>query len=256
MNFYYPQSLQNQFTPKNMVFSTWIDHMAFGYDLISAMNPKTLVELGSHSGFSFFVFCQSIKENTLDTQAYAVDTWEGDTQTGAYSEDVFQSVKAHLEEEYPKCSNQMRMLFNDAIQHFEDNSVELLHIDGLHTYEAVSEDFRNWYPKVKPGGVILFHDIKARRKDFGVWKFWEEATQEHKTFTFNHSFGLGVLQKHSDHLADEQHPLLELLFNSSTEDRYNLRQLYINLSMLISLKRREEKGHLKPIVGEQKVCRL
>ncbi len=48
-----------------------------------------------------------------------------------------------------------------------------------------------------PGGIILFHDIKARIKDFGVWRFWDglRAAVPGDTFYFQHGFGLGVLRK-------------------------------------------------------------
>jgi hypothetical protein len=121
----------------------------------------------------------------------------------------------------------MRMLFNEAVGHFEDETIDLLHIDGLHTYEAVQEDFNNWYSKVSPGGIILFHDIEARQSDFGVWRFWAELEAEHETFAFKHGFGLGVLRKPGGEQATTSHPLLDLLFNGSERERHRLRQLYI-----------------------------
>lgn len=38
------------------------------------------------------------------------------------------------------------------------NNIELLFIDGDHSYEAVSNDIKLWIPKVIKGGVIIFHD--------------------------------------------------------------------------------------------------
>ena len=67
------------------------------------------------------------------------------------------------------------MLFDEALGHFTDGSLDLVHIDGYHTYEAVSGDFEKWYPKVKPGGIVIFHDIAARLLDFGAWRFWSEV---------------------------------------------------------------------------------
>ncbi|WP_292002186.1 rhamnan synthesis F family protein [Chlorobium sp.] len=40
---------------------------------------------------------------------------------------------------------------------------------------------------------MLFHDINVRAHDFGVWKFWEEASRLYPHFSFDHSNGLGVL---------------------------------------------------------------
>ena len=130
----------------------------------------------------------------------------------------------------------MRMLFNDALKHFSDESIDLVHIDGLHTYEAVSEDFRNWYPKVKPGGVVIFHDIQARMMDFGAWKFWEEIAPQHNSFTFKQGFGLGVLRKAGG--EPSTNPLLKILFEGDTESHEALRAFYAHASKFHEMKRK------------------
>jgi len=128
------------------------------------------------------------------------------------------------------------MYFNEALAHFSDNSVDLVHIDGLHTYEAVSEDFTNWYPKVKPGGVIIFHDVQARIMDFGAWKFWEEIAPRYNTFTFKQGFGLGVLRKEGGgELTD---PLLKMLFEGDNATHEALRSFYAHAAKFHELKRK------------------
>jgi len=214
----------------HMVFSTWVDHLPFGYDLVAALKPGLLVELGTNKGLSYFTFCQSMKENEVDGLCYAIDTFQGDEHTDKYDESVFNAVNAHNREHYHGFSYLLRMLFNDALRHFEENSIDLLHIDGFHTYEAVSEDFANWYPKVRPGGIILFHDVQARQHDFGVWKFWDEIRVQHETFTFNHGFGLGVLRKPGGDRGNDPE-LLNLLFEQQSEEgSANLRAFYVHAS--------------------------
>ncbi len=238
MNIYYPPSLQ-KFDPKRVVFSTWVDHMPFAYDLVECIRPKIFVELGTYNGASFFAFCQSMLENDIEGLCYAVDTWEGDSHTGAYDTSIMDDVRAHAREHYRGFTYLMQMYFNEALKHFNDESIELLHIDGLHTYEAVQEDFTNWYPKVKPGGVILFHDIEARMKDYGVWKFWEELAPQYESFQFQHGFGLGVLRKPGG--DPQSHPLLELLFNSSEMEQQKLRQLYVHTSEFMDTRRKARR---------------
>ena len=149
--------------------------MPFGYDLISALAPKILVELGVHYGDSFFTFCQARKNLGIETICYGVDTWEGDYHSGEYGEEVFEYVSSYNESNYSDFSYLIRSTFAETVKKFEDDSIDLLHIDGLHTYEAVSEDLKMWLPKVKDNGTILFHDTNERQRDFGVWKLWEEV---------------------------------------------------------------------------------
>ena len=236
---YFPPSLQ-RFEPRRMVFSTWVDHLPFAYDLVEAIRPKLIVELGVHNGLSFFTFCQSLQENDIDGVAYAIDCWEGDEHTDAYDESVYEEVSAHAREYYRGISYLLRMYFSEALQHFEDESIDLLHIDGLHTYEAVQEDFNSWYPKVKPGGVVLFHDVMARIKDFGAWKFFQELeSSQEDIFKFDHGFGLGVLRKPGGPEPESQ--LLRLLFSRDEEETRKLRQFYVHAAHFLEARRQARR---------------
>lgn len=224
MKVYLPDSI-TKFQANYTAFSTWIDHLAFGYDLICALKPQIVVELGTQLGTSFFCFCQAMKESDITGKCYAVDTWEGDEHTGQYDESYYQQVLAHAEENYPEHAVLLRMYFEKALEKFDDESIDLLHIDGFHTYDAVKHDYDTWLCKVRPGGIILFHDINARIQDFGAWKFWEELSQREETFTFKQGFGLGVLRKPSNN-PNNSAPLIDLLFNSDKESQSKLRLFY------------------------------
>ena len=238
MSIYFPASLQ-RFDPRRMVFSTWVDHMPFGYDIVEAVRPGVVVELGACNGLSFFTFCQSMQENDVEGMAYAVDTWEGDAHTGAYDVSIVDDFRAHAREHYRGFTYLLQMYFNEALQHFDAESIDLLHIDGLHTYAAVREDFDNWYPKLKPGGIVLFHDVEARLADYGVWKFWNELEAEHDSFKFNHGFGLGVLRKPGAEMVS--HPLLQLLFESTPQQQADLRALYAHASQFMDARRKARR---------------
>ena len=117
--------------------------------------------------------CEAVDE-TASRKCYAVDTWRGDPQAGNYDEAVFADVSKYNEETYGAFSKLLRMTFDDAREQFDDETVDLLHIDGLHTYDAVLHDFENWLPTVRPGGIVLMHDTFARHADFQVWRLWED----------------------------------------------------------------------------------
>ncbi len=177
----------------NIRSSAWSGHANFAYDLVRFMKPKKIVELGTHFGSSFFSFCQSIKDGSLSTECFAIDTWTGDLHSGFYGDDVFKTVSIAINLYYSNIAKMIRSTFDDALPLFEDETIDLLHIDGYHTYEAVSHDFTTWLPKLKKQGVILFHDISVKERNFGVYKFWDQVKQKYPHFEFVHSSGLGVL---------------------------------------------------------------
>lgn len=47
---------------------------------------------------------------------------------------------------------------DDAVDKFEDESQDFIFIDGIHTYEQVLKDCRNYWPKLKKGGLFCGHD--------------------------------------------------------------------------------------------------
>lgn len=205
--------------------SAWKGHIPFAAWLVATMRPKLLVELGTHHGHSFLAMCRSAKAERLQIACYAVDTWTGDEHSTQYGEDVFAELSAYNQKHYASFATLMRMTFDEAVSYFDDASVDLLHIDGLHTYEAVSHDFRTWIPKVAPGGIVLFHDTNIRERNFGVWKFWEELKQSYsRTFEFTHSAGLGVLQVPGADTAR-----LDPLFDLSPEKAQLLREYFVSL---------------------------
>ncbi len=144
------------------------------------------------SGNSYSAIAQGIQILGLDAAAYAVDTWKGDPHTGTYSEDIFQDWSAFHDQHFSGFSSLIRSTFDEALGHFADGSIDLLHIDGTHTIEAVRHDFESWLPKLSSRAIVLFHDINVHERDFGVWKLWQDISREYPCFGFLHGHGLGV----------------------------------------------------------------
>ena len=182
-----PESLQDP--------NAWVGHLPFASWIIQQVNPDVFVELGTHTGNSYFSFCQTVKHHSLKTSCYAIDTWEGDEHAGKYNDHIYNQVKNNNQQKYAHFSRLLKMTFDEGLLNFTNQSINLLHIDGFHTYEAVKHDFKTWLPKLAPGAVVLFHDTQVRERNFGVWKFWEELKKEYPAnLEFTHSHGLGVIQ--------------------------------------------------------------
>lgn len=174
----------------------WAGHKYFGYDLVRNLKPKKIVELGTHLGCSLFSLAQAAQDGRLDIQLDAIDTWLGDKHSSRYGENIFLRVAEIKKACYPKVNiNLIRKTFDQAAKDYPDNSIDLLHIDALHTYEAVKHDYETWFTKVRQNGIILLHDTDVRKWGFGIYKLFDQIKKSFETIEFTHSYGLGVIFK-------------------------------------------------------------
>lgn len=179
--------------PEFLVDSAWLGHAPFAFWIMEAIAPRTLVELGTHHGYSYNAFCQAVATLNLDTKTFAVDTWEGDEHAGFYGPEILRTLREHQNPRYEGFSELWQMRFDEAADKVPDKSIDLLHIDGRHFEEDVWEDFRVFESKLSSRAVVLFHDTQVQERGFGVYKVWAELEKLYPSFEFHHSYGLGVL---------------------------------------------------------------
>lgn len=131
-------------------------------DLLALFNEldfKSGVEIGVSAGRYSKWICQKVKGVKL----YCVDPWD------AYDEYVEQhgdQGQVNLNNIYDRAKERLknyncefiRKHSMDAVEDFEDNSLDFVFIDGNHSFEYVVNDIAQWSKKVRPGGIISGHD--------------------------------------------------------------------------------------------------
>ncbi len=214
--------------------SAWHQHIPFAMHLVEALRPGVIVELGAHKGDSYCAFCQAVQQLKLPARCFAVDTWGGDDQAGFFGSEVLADLRAHHDPLYGGFSKLLQCSFDDALTNFPDGTIDLLHIDGYHAYEAVKHDFESWLPKMSRGGILLLHDTNVRERNFGVWRLWDEVKQKYPSFEFLHGHGLGVLAPGGDWPA-----ALDDLFESSEQEAAQIRKFFFQLGERLTLQIRD-----------------
>lgn len=172
--------------------SAWRGHLPFAFWIVTVCEPRIVVELGAYHGVSYAAFCQAVARMRLKTRCYAVSDWARDAQGGVDADDAYDDLKDFNDRHYASFSELLRKNFDDARDCFGDGTIDLLHIDGCHSYEAARHAFETWRPKLSERAVVLFPNTEMRGDDFGVWRFFGELKQRSPSFEFTHCNGLGV----------------------------------------------------------------
>jgi hypothetical protein len=210
----------------------WCMHLPFGYDLIRELRPRIFVQLGVGNGESYFAFCQSVAEHILSTKCYGIDTWRGAGSVEQVDREIFAEVANH-NWRYSTFSEIREMTFTEALPEFADGSVDLLHIDGAHTYEDAKRDFESWLPKLFAQGIILFHGIIQGEGDSGVERLWKEIARPKTSFLFEFGHGLGVWKKPG--LSKRRTALVRGLFTASEAEKKRINDHYTSAAAALAL---------------------
>ena len=175
-------------------------NLGFGYlyyGLTRLYRPDIVVCIGSYRGFSPVCLALGLVDNWKG-RCYFIDPgkvdqyWHEPGNVGRLQE-VF---GLHNRFEHLRKTSQ-EVIAEGCIQ----DPIDMLLIDGDHSYEAVKFDFELFGQQVPPGGLILLHDSINVGKGFTSWEvkqFLEAEVygrEEYETFTLPFSSGLTLVSK-------------------------------------------------------------
>jgi hypothetical protein len=147
----------------------WFNMEAQYLELLDA-TPEggTLVELGCYKGKSTSFIGVEIHKRKRDINFFAVDSFQGATNSTDVNEIKAYEGISEIEESYTynvsligNKIKTIKALSHDSANLFKDGSVDCLFIDAGHSYEAVKKDIKAWLPKMKHNGIMAGHDFHA-----------------------------------------------------------------------------------------------
>ena len=180
-------------------------------DYVADHNPVVIGEIGLKHGGNSFMFLRKLQHVSLYLGMDLV--LENINKLKFYRRD---SQQLHI----LKGNSQLPAVVNKAKSHLAGKQFDFLFIDGDHEYDGVLADLVEWYPLVKPGGLIAFHDIVPDEEAKtgvrpegtllwvgGVYKLWANIKPhfEHKEFVKDWNqggFGIGVIKKKDQSVMD------------------------------------------------------
>ena len=172
------------------------------YGLVRSMKPETCVEIGSARGKSACYIGIALTENGRG-RLYAIDPHRATHWNDADSADTLEAIRANIAA--LGLSEQVTIIRSTSEEAARDwrHPIDLLFIDGDHSYEGVKRDWDLFVPHVKPFGVVVFHDTAweiadhqmQARPDMGVPRFVDELREAgYPVLTINRDYGVSLVQ--------------------------------------------------------------
>lgn len=140
-------------------------------------HPRAVVEIGAGGGGMLAALCAVAAD---DATIISVDL-EGGPFGGGASDDVLRG-RANI-----RPDQTLHLVRGDShdpeicerVTTIAPDGIDVLLIDGDHTYEGVSADYELYSPMVKRGGIIALHDIlPTGEPECHVDQFWNELKEK------------------------------------------------------------------------------
>ena len=151
--------------------------------ILSRLKPKVILEIGTAQGGTLFLFARIADPNaeliSIDLPGQEMGTGYGRWRIPLYKAFARPGQRIQLFQ----ADSHLHETFDRVTTAFGPTEVDLLFIDGDHTYEGVRKDFDMYSPLVRDGGIIVLHDIvhhppEARCE---VDKLWREIKRVYET---------------------------------------------------------------------------
>jgi predicted O-methyltransferase YrrM len=166
---------------------------------VRRLNPANVLEIGTARGGTLFLWTRLAQPDAI---VVSIDL-RGGKFGGGYSR-----WRGHVYRRFRRKHQRLHLLredsheprtFNKTRELFRGRQIDLLFIDGDHTYEGVKKDWEMYSGLVRPGGLIVFHDIAGNYDDTQVKTLWDSIRSgfEHREYIFgqNGQYGIGILRK-------------------------------------------------------------
>lgn len=137
-----------------------VDERIALFRLASRSGIRTVVEIGSYLGASALALAAGLRETgNTQAQVYCIDTWQNfgmsEGQRDTFAE--FNANTAAFGDRVVPVRGWSTEVAAALLQ--QVGTIDLLFIDGDHSYDGVLADWRVFGPALKAGSVVALHDI-------------------------------------------------------------------------------------------------
>jgi hypothetical protein len=169
--------------------------------VVADVRPGAVLEIGTYRGGTLFVIARLAAP---DATIISVDL--PTTTLGP----LVRSAQAPIFNRFTRAGQKLYLLRENShdpktvlriSEILAGRKLDLLFVDGDHSYEGVKRDFEMYSPLVRKGGLVAFHDVAGISSSgtSGVSNFWDEVKVSYQSTEIIHqrgpnSMGIGLLR--------------------------------------------------------------
>jgi len=166
-----------------------------------ADKPKIIMEIGTARGGTLFLFSRIFPKNSF---IISLDLPGGEFGAGYpwWEIPLYKSFSKDKQIHLIRVDSHKIKTLEKVKNILGDRKIDLLFIDGDHTYRGVKKDFQFYNPLVRKGGIIAFHDIVQHPlgSKCQMVRFWSEIKKRYDYKEFVEDWqqnwaGIGVIKK-------------------------------------------------------------
>ena len=167
--------------------------------IVAELRPRAALEIGTFRGGTLFIHSRLA---TPDATLISIDL------PGSLLGKIWRWGHTPIFNRFTQNGQTLRLLRADShsketlmtvSKFLNGRQLDLLFVDGDHSYTGVRADFEMYAPFVRPGGVVAFHDIAMQPLPNEVARFWNEIKPSYRHKEILHStakdaMGIGVIE--------------------------------------------------------------
>jgi len=162
-----------------------------------SLRAHTLMEIGTAQGGNLFMLARACTPNAC---VISLDLPGGEGGGGypAWKTPIFRQILVPGQRAFFVRGDSHAMETLERVAAIlQGNKLDVLFIDGDHSYVGAKQDFERYKQLVRPGGIVAIHDIVPAKHhpEIEVSRLWTEIKAEHKVKEFVddwHQDGMGI----------------------------------------------------------------
>jgi predicted O-methyltransferase YrrM len=170
-------------------------------EVIETIQPKVIVEIGTAGGGNLFLLSRAAHAHAyLASVDLPAGNWGGGYQ--GWKIPVFRRLLLKGQRaDFIRADSHNPSTLEELKRRLRGKLIDVLFIDGDHSYAGVKQDFDFYSRLVRPGGLVLLHDIVRHRPEDNchVDQLWAELRQRYDSREFIEDrrqawAGIGLMQ--------------------------------------------------------------